>query len=316
MKKKLIIILCAVLALVLAVAAAAAIYIHHMLGKIQREEPFVPTTTATEEALPTEENAEAATEPSVTDAPSVRDEVLAFLLIGQDHWPEHGNQRSDVMILCTVNKTQKKLTLTSLQRDMRVAIPGYGQDRLNAAYRHGGMALLAQTLQENFGLTLDGMFSVDFDGFTGIVDYFGGVGVTLTQAEADYLKLPVGPQTLSGKNALLYARTRKIDSDFHRTERQRKLIISLLEQNRDMSLAQLHDVMTICLPMLSTDLSNKQIIGYATELLPLLKDLTVESGAIPVQGHYEHAVIAGREVLIVDIDYARAQIQALLEGDS
>ena len=110
--------------------------------------------------------------------------TLNFLLIGQDENIDEVRQRSDVMILATVNPETADLTLTSLQRDMFVPIPGHGEQRLNAAFHLGGMQLLGETLKANFDLTVDGMVAVDFDGFGQIVDMLGGVNITLTEAEA------------------------------------------------------------------------------------------------------------------------------------
>lgn len=297
MKRKILIALCVVLGLVLLALGASAAYISHMLGKIQREEPILPPATsqpAETQSAPTVP----ATEPAPTEP---KDVTLNFLLIGQDKKGSESRQRSDVMILATVNPQTAQLTLTSLQRDMFVPIPGNGEQRLNAAYYLGGMQLLGQTLLENFQLTVDGMVAVDFGGFSEIVDMLGGVSITLTEAEAEELWLSPGQQTLSGKKALEYARLRSIDSDFHRTNRQRTMLISLLEQHRDLSPLDLHRILSACLSLTSTNLTDSQILSYATELFPLLRKLKIESGSVPLEGQYTEAVVADREVLIPDL---------------
>ena len=301
MKKKILIALCVVLALILLGVGASAAYIRHMLGKIRREEPIQPpATTAPAQTQPATSPTEttAATEPAPTEP---QDVTLNFLLIGQDKEANESRQRSDVMILVTLNPQTAELTLTSLQRDMHLPIPGNGEQRLNAAYHLGGMQLLGQTLLENFDLTVDGMIAVDFSGFKEIVDMLGGVEITLTEAEAKELRRSPGVQTLNGEKALEYARLRSIDSDFQRTNRQRTVLIALLEQNRDLSPLDLHRVLSACLSLTTTNLTDNQILDYATSLFPLLRNLTVKSGSVPLEGQYTEAVVAGREILIPDI---------------
>ena len=297
MKRKILIALCVVLALVLLAVGASAAYIRHMLGKIRREEPVLPPATSQPAETQSTQPAPA-TEPAPTEPEDV---TLNFLLIGQDKEENESRQRSDVMILATVNPRTAQLTLTSLQRDMHLPIPGNGEQRLNAAYYLGGMQLLGQTLLENFELTVDGMVAVDFGGFSEIVDMLGGVSITLTEAEARELRLSPGQQTLGGKKALEYARLRSIDSDFHRTNRQRTVLIALLERHREFSLLDLHRLLSACLSLTSTNLTDSQILSYATELFPLLRKLEITSGSVPLDGQYTEAVVADREVLIPDI---------------
>ncbi len=87
------------------------------------------------------------------------------MLIGQDKREGQSRQRSDSMILATLDKDQKTISLTSFMRDLYVAIPGYSSTRINAAYAYGGMDLLDETLTQNFGVEIDGNVEVDFEVF-------------------------------------------------------------------------------------------------------------------------------------------------------
>ena len=84
------------------------------------------------------------------------DNVLNLLLIGQDRRPGEGRARSDSMMIMTINKTDKTIKLTSLMRDLYVQIPGYSDNRINAAYAFGGMELLDATIKQNFYIYIDG----------------------------------------------------------------------------------------------------------------------------------------------------------------
>ena len=96
-----------------------------------------------------------------TDAEADASNIKSILLIGQDKREGESRQRSDSMILATLDKDQGTVSLTSFMRDLYVAIPGYSTTRINAAYAYGGMDLLDQTLEENFGVKIDGNVEVD-----------------------------------------------------------------------------------------------------------------------------------------------------------
>ena len=114
--------------------------------------------------------------------------VKNFLLIGQDRREdEDEQQRSDSMIICSMNMRTRKITLVSLMRDMYVPIPGYQSNRINASYALGGMKLLDETIEKNFGIHIDGNVEVDFAGFIDSMSEIGGLEMELTQEEADYI---------------------------------------------------------------------------------------------------------------------------------
>ena len=106
-------------------------------------------------------------------------------------------------------------------------------NRLDATYRFGGFELLDATLTENFGVSIDGNFEADFTAFEAIIDMVGGIDIELTSAEAAYINerndtsIAAGLNHLNGAETLMYARARKIDSDFGRTERQRKVLMAV-----------------------------------------------------------------------------------------
>ncbi|MBQ4600570.1 MAG: LCP family protein [Oscillospiraceae bacterium] len=237
--------------------------------------------------------------------------IINILLIGQDRRPGQGRQRSDSMILCTVNKEKKTLTMTSFLRDLYVQIPGYMDNRLNATYAFGGMPLLNETLALNFGIHIDGNIEVDFSGFREIVDIMGGVRIKLTNREAHHLNvnndwaLSAGENLLNGEEALAYARIRKIDNDFGRTDRQRKVLTQLLEQSRSMTISQATTLLTKVLDLITTDMDNSQITSYVWEMLPLLKDLKIVTQHIPAEGAYKSAWIRGMAVLVPDLEQNR-----------
>ena len=239
--------------------------------------------------------------------------VVNILLIGQDARPGWGRSRSDSMILCTFDKEKKTITMTSFLRDLYVQIPGYQNNRINAAYPAGGMELLNETLVQNFGVHVDGNVEVDFSHFVDVIDLLGGVDIELRSDEAHYINsntkgsLTEGMQHLNGKQALYYSRIRYLDADadFSRTNRQRKVISALIEKFRDSKLTTLLGLLDDLLPMVTTDMSNKEMISLATDLFPMLADCTIVSQRIPQDDTYHLAMIRGMSVIVADMDAQR-----------
>jgi LCP family protein required for cell wall assembly len=125
-------------------------------------------------------------------------------------------------------------TMVSLPRDSYVPIPGHGMDKINTAFAVGGAALLAQTVEQATGLRLDHYAEVGFGGFADLVDALGGVRVCPTAPIDDPLAgidLPAGCQTLDGRNALGYVRTRDTPrADLDRMVNQRQFMSALLHR--------------------------------------------------------------------------------------
>lgn len=244
-------------------------------------------------------------------------DIVNILLIGQDAQDNENAARSDSIILCTYNKETKHMTLTSFLRDLYVSIPGKGNNRINAAYSSGGGKLLKKTLEHNFDLHIDGSIEVDFTQFADIIDALGGVELELRQDEAEYINektggtLTEGRQMLNGQQALAYARIRKLDSngDFSRTDRQRKVLGSVMEDLKSTGLTDLAALAEEVIPMISTDLGTAQFLSLAMHILPNLSELELHSQYIPAQGTYTDETIDGMAVLVADAE----QITQLLK---
>lgn len=243
--------------------------------------------------------------------------LINLLLIGLDGREDNTPARADTIILCSLRPQTKTVTITSFLRDLYVEIPGQDGNRLNSAYAFGGMELLTQTMEDNFHLFIDGCIAVDFSCFSQIIDALGGVTLELRQDEADTINrvtdsdLKEGIQQLTGCQALAYSRIRNLDQDgdFSRTARQRKLLSSLLEEYRNASLLTTLSVVVDTLPLISTDLSKKEILLLAARSYPMLEQPVVVSQRIPEAGTYEYATIRKMEVLTADMDTIRKTLR-------
>lgn len=316
-KRVALIITCVILSLILVVLLAASVFMNRILGQINR----VPSTQETlsssdiaELLQPVETRGEDFTGPAFNatdvtmpteDAQIVESEkIVNILLLGQDRRGGTKNSLTDVMMLCTINKETKTLTMTSFLRDMYLKIPGhYRNDKLNVAYPVGGFRMIDDALEVNFGVKVDGNVEVDFSQFAEIIDMLGGVEIELTSAEAAHLNewygfgLKSGKSRLNGEMALGYARIRKIDSDFYRTNRQRNVVTAIVNQFRNASLGQLTDTLTAVLGMITTDMTDAEIMKYAMEFAPLLKDLKIVSQHIPAEGTYYYGDVKDQNIV-------------------
>lgn len=146
-----------------------------------------------------------------------------------------GGQRTDTIIVVHVPSFGGKPTMVSIPRDSYVEVPGYGMDKINAAFSYGGPQLLQQTVEQNTGLRIDHYMELGFAGFAGIVDAMGGV--TLCPAEAiddpmAGLNIQAGCQSMDGPTALGYVRTRyaSANGDLDRVERQREFLTAVIKK--------------------------------------------------------------------------------------
>jgi LCP family protein required for cell wall assembly len=147
-----------------------------------------------------------------------------------------GNGRTDTILLVHLPAfgSGTATTMVSIPRDSYVPIPGYGRDKVNAAFAMGGAPLLAETVEQATGLRIDHYAEVGFSGFAVLVDAVGGVTVCPTEPIDDPLagiKLPAGCQKLGGGDALGYVRSRATPrADLDRMVDQRRFMSALLHR--------------------------------------------------------------------------------------
>lgn len=245
----------------------------------------------------------------VTQPVGQGDHIVNILLVGQDARKGQGTQRSDAMILATFNKSTGEITLTSFMRDQYVQIPGYGATKLCHAYQYGGMTLLNQTLYNYYGVEVHGNVEVNFSGFSEIIDLLGGVEIKLTEKEANKLNelegwsLTAGVNKLNGEQALRYSRLRSIDSDFKRTERQRKVLLSLINAYKNQPVTKMVELLDKILPLITTNIPKDQIYSYVWELFPMLAKTEVGSMRLPASGTFNSGLVKVSEGYMASCQY-------------
>lgn len=270
------------------------------------------------------------------DDVAIDGDVYNLLIVGIDSREIDDYGRSDTMMILSVNKATKKMTLTSLMRDMYVYIPGVGSNRINAAYAYGGAELLINTIEQNFGITIDNYVTTNFYSFKEAADLVGGVDIEISEEERVLINafveeynriyeddvemdhLPegaTGMQHLNGKQALSYCRIRYVgDGDFDRTERQREVLVQMMKKAVTLNILQLNELAETIFPMLYTDLTLNQSLSLIFNALTTYKSYDVQTFRIPEDGTWEEVTINGMAVLGVNIDQNKEDFFDLVYG--
>ncbi|HEV8154957.1 MAG TPA: LCP family protein [Gaiellales bacterium] len=243
-------------ALVLVVAAVVGWWAHNLVNDISNITPGVNAAKGSlDPQLP------------ISNAPAIA------LVIGSDlrAGDVAGGSRSDTLMLVRIDPRTKYISLLSLPRDLYVTIPGYGVDKINAAYSDGGYKLALKTVEDATGIKPNYLVTVDFKGFRDLVDKFHGVYVPVDQRyyhvnvtgqdQYSQVDIPPGYQLLNGTNALAFARYRHTDSDFYRNARQQVFLHAFSQR----ASSQLHGLgisqLTTLRDVAETVAKNVQVTG-------------------------------------------------------
>lgn len=297
--------LIAVLGIILVLVVAIFGYGYHALGGINYDDGIVPNAYVDESTLASSSS------------------VKNILLLGSDGRDDVTGERSDTMILLSVDKQNKKIKLTSFLRDSYVYIPSKGYStKLNAAFSYGGAQLVMDTIEYNFGVDIDNYVMIDFAAFKTLVNGLGGITVEgVTAAEAKYLKEVVkiktqdiveGTNEFSGNTALWYCRIRKLDNDFKRTERQRKVISAIISKALKVGPFTLMDAVADTVPHISSDMNRNGLLGFGMSSAVKILTYDIEQQQIPASGTWSDGWASGQQVLKMDIEENKAILKSFL----
>ena len=245
------------------------------------------------------------------------DNVYNILLLGTDERSKDGSYkaaaRSDTCMQLSINLSgdHPVISLISFERGMGVPIlEGRYEgewDWLTHTFRYGGASLITREIRECFKVDVNHYVRVNFEMFKKGVDALGGVTVDVDSAEAAYLRsagfnIKKGVQELNGKEALCYARIRKIDSDWVRIRRQREVVQSAMEQLGQMPLDKMLAMVDELLPLVKTNIPEDKMAELIL-LLPRLKDAEFQQMTIPKKGTYgSKKGMGGRSMYSADFD--------------
>lgn len=271
----------------------------------------------------------------LSDVDTVEDEdVYNLLLVGVDRRDKTWNGNSDSMMLVSINHTAKRVSVVSLMRDTYVDIPGYGYNKLNAAYALGGGPLLTETITDTYKVDVSRYAAVDFENMIQIIDALGGIDLEMTDAEVevangymldmcntlglngyDYVLPGGGVYHCNGVQAVAYARNRFVgNSDYARTERQRYVISQIIEEVKRMDVAQLTQFVKDVLPLVTHNVEESEIWDLVTKAPEILQYKFVQD-RIPYDNMYDVIYVDSQDMLVPQWETTIEKLHNTIYGD-
>jgi LCP family protein required for cell wall assembly len=271
--------------------------------------------------------------PGVTPAPTPPgpdpllgvDGRLTVLLLGSDNRPSHPGNRTDAIMVVSIDPTTGKSAAFSVPRDtQRFPMPERGTyaPKVNALYQHlqsttgRGAAGIKQAVGRAFGIEIDNYVLIGFAGVQKLVRAVGGVDVTLDKAyyDAHYWVnahrqgwgLPAGKSHLGPIDALIFARSRKGDNDFGRARRQQLLVMAAFAKVRTRGVDDLPALLKVASQTVRTDLPVKR----AVDLFALFGKIDLADSKRAVFGPRTFAQSIGGSAFALKLDTCRAWIAA------
>ncbi len=187
--------------------------------------------------------------------------------------------RSDCIMILSLNEKTKDVKIASVYRDTYLNIDGHGLDKVTHAYSYGGPKLALNTLNKNLDLNITEFVAINFDTVRVVVDSIGGVEIPIDSQEVKYINGYInglnkqfgtssanittpGTYKLDGVQALAYSRIRYTDGgDYKRTERMRDVFMAVFKKAKTMNISELNNLANTILPHVSTNISENEIMG-------------------------------------------------------
>ena len=305
-------ILLTVLALLLVVGVVAGLFVWNLGRNFDRGASTLESAFPEESARPAKGSAQ--------------DAGTTVLLLGSDKRPDGVDpnvtgSRADSIMLLHIPEDGGQMYVMSIMRDTWVDIPGVGESKINAALDHGGMPLMVETIEQNFGTRVDEVALVDFAGFEGLTNALGGVTVNVPEAftSQDGHRFEAGPQELSGEQALAFVRERYAfsDGDYQRVRNQRAylqaMINKLVSAGTLTNPLKLNEVVKEISPYLTV--SDGLTSGWIAQRAPKLVGLSssdIHMFTVPNNGVGTSA--DGQSIIVADTDAMQRIGKAISDG--
>lgn len=239
--------------LLVAIIGGTFWFIHNKLSKMQQidlKEEELGVSAQVEESLSDYRN------------------IAIFGIDSREDTYDKGN-RSDCIILASINNKTKEVKLVSVYRDTYVQIEGHGLDKITHAYSYGSAPLAISTLNTNFDLNIKEFVTVNFDAVKDIIDSIDGITMTITSEEVPHISgiNQAGTYNLTGEQALAYARIRYAEGgDYKRTERMRDVLTAVVNKVKTFDISRLNKLVDTLLPKVYTNLTSSDIFSMMPSL--------------------------------------------------
>ncbi|OAK68175.1 LCP family protein [Lederbergia galactosidilytica] len=245
---------------------------------------------------------------------------IKILLIGSDARKEEQG-RSDALMVGYYNQHTHEIKLASLMRDTYVDIPGYGMQKLNAAYSFGGPELVRKTIKHNFDLDINYFAIVNFTGFPKLVDLVAPEGIEVDiekeMSTGIGMTLHPGKQLLDGNELLGYVRFRKDQyNDFGRVERQQEAIAKVLEEAVSVhNIVQLPKIVGTAASYVDTNIDSRILFTMGKDII-MNKTREMEKMRIPIPDSYTDQNVDVGAVLSINLEENKQALNEFFSGEA
>ena len=320
------------------VAIFSYAFMARMMSKIQRSEDFQISEIKTNDiAMDAEENMKGYWT------------IAIFGVDARDNAIEKSTN-SDVIIICNVNRDTGEIKLVSVYRDSYLNINDSGSyTKINQAYFVGGPKQAVEALNRNLDLQIQDYMTFNWKAVANAIDVLGGVDIELSKAEFFYINSFItetvkatgigshqlkqaGMNHLDGVQAVAYGRLRLMDTDYARTERQRKIIAQAFEKSKKADFQTLYTLIGTVFPQVSTSIGVDDLVSNARNISKFHLGETTgfpqargdanmgKKGAVVVPATLESNVIELHKFLFGDEDYTPSEtvkkISAKISSDT
>ena len=254
-----------------------------------------------------------------------------YLLACVDTWETKPTNlgNTDGVMLVTFDIRAKRLLFTTFMREMLVQRPDGQIGRITYIAKNNGPEALCQTISTHFGVKVDKYILFSMDNVQSIIDAMGGVNITVTDAEADYLNRyriardattpsmdKAGTYLFSGHAAVIYMRIRKVGSegDAGRTRRMRTVLTTLAQNYSTITLSQAMNILdSVTNNLCATNMTLNdmlQAVSYAMQVA----GAKPEGLQMPTDDAMEPITYAGMSTRQVDFEKCRKTLQEFLDN--
>lgn len=248
--------------------------------------------------------------------------ITNILLVGTDgEYVEKWN-RSDSMMVVTIDSKNKDIRISSIARDTYVDIPGYSTEKLTHAYAYEGIDLLREVFKVNFNLDIDKYIAVNFVSFMDIMDELGGVEVNVEEKDIKEINKYIdacygyyknkdekdkeyitksGVQRLNGYQALAFSRIRYTDSAFARDNRHREVAESVYKEFAQKGVETYKKCAEIILNNTKTNISPMEMMNLAYTVLKI-NDKDIDQFQFPLEEYRNGHIISKQKGWVLEWD--------------
>lgn len=249
--------------------------------------------------------------------------ITNILLVGTDGANVEKSNRSDSVMLVTIDNKNKDIKISSIARDTYVDIPGYSTEKLTHAYAYGGIDLLKEVFEVNFNIKVDKYIAVNFVSFMDIMDELGGVEVNVEEkdvkevnkyidacydyyydrkdeVEKQYIT-EAGKQRLNGYQALAFSRIRYTDSAYARDNRHREVAESVYREFLNSGSKEYKRAAEIIIENTKTNISPMEMINLGFTALKI-NDKEIEQFQFPLAEYRNGHIISKKKGWVIEWD--------------